>query len=93
MRVALLSLLLMSLLMVACGDSGGGGGDTPPAPDKAVKAATIADEIAASPDQMDAILKKHGMTMEEFKALIFEVTEDEALSEAYEAARKVKTPE
>jgi len=91
MRTALLSLLLLSLALVSCGDSGGGGDSAAPA--KAVKAAAIADEIAKSPDQMETILEKHGMTVTEFEALLFDISEDEALSEAYEAARKVPTPQ
>ena len=89
MRIALTSLLLLALLLGACGEQGGGGDA---APEKAVKAAAIADEIAAAPGQADDILKKHGMTMEQFKDLMLEITEDPVLSDAYEAARKVPTP-
>jgi len=91
MRTALVSLLLLSLLLAACGDAGNGDGDAA-APEKAVKAAAIADEIAAAPDQMESILEKHGMTADEFVALQFEISEDDVLSAAYEAARKVPTP-
>ena len=91
MKWAMLTLLLLSLSLVACGDAGGG--DPAVDTEKAVKAATIADAIAANPAGMDAILEKHGMTLEEFEALILEVTEDPELSDVYVGARKVATPE
>jgi len=85
-----LATLCLAVLLAACGgdrtDSNDGGAE-PAAPSKAVRAATIANEIAANPDNAEAILKEHGMTEAEFEALMFEIAEDEALSEAYEKAR------
>ena len=91
MKTAMVGLMLLPLLLVACGDTGGDG--DPAASSKAVMAAGIADEIAASPEQMEAILTKHGMTMQEFEDLIYEITEDPEMSEAFIAARKVPTTE
>jgi hypothetical protein len=93
MKTAFTSLALLSLLLVACGGTGesDNGGDG--AAGKAGKAAAIADAIASNPAQMESILEKHGMTTEEFEALLYEISEDETLSNAYEAARKVPTPE
>ena len=92
MRTALTVFLLVSLLLVGWGQAGSGDGGSA-VPDKAVKAAKIADAIAANPDQMESILEEHGMTTDEFEALLYEISEDEALSNAYEAARKVPTPQ
>jgi hypothetical protein len=92
MRSALTAVLLFSLLLAACGDAGGGA-DEPAANSKAVQAAAIADEIATNPDRMEEILAAHSMTADEFESLLFEISEDEALSDAYEKARKVRTPE
>ena len=55
--------------------------------DKALRAAAIAGEIAESPDDTEAILEDHDMTIEQFEALMYEVAADPELSERYEKAR------
>jgi len=50
-------------------------------------AAQIAGEIEADPDHATAILESHGMTSEQFQALMVEIAQDPAKSEAYAAAR------
>lgn len=47
------------------------------------KAAAIAREVKASPDDAEAILKKHGMSEDEFEALMYEIAEDPKKSEAF----------
>jgi len=49
------------------------------------KAAAIAKEIKASPDDAEAVLKKHDMTEDSFEALMFEIAEDPAKAEAFAA--------
>jgi hypothetical protein len=72
--------VLLGLMLAACGgDPAAGSGS------KADKAATIAKEVNASPDDAEAILKKHGMTEEEFEALMFEIADDPKLAEDYAA--------
>lgn len=92
MRITV-GLMLVAVLFAipACGspsDSGGDGVDT----GKATQAAAVADDIARNPDDPQAALDAHGMTMDEFDALMFEVAADPALTKAYEEARKVPDP-
>ncbi len=63
--------------------------DTPASPeaDMVQSAAKIATEIEAEPDRAAAILESHGMTPEQFQALMYEIAQDPAKSEAYAAAR------
>jgi len=68
----------------ASGDAGGGSD----IPAKSAKAAKIANEIAANPNDAEAVLERHGMTATQFEALMYEIAEDEELSEAYERARR-----
>ncbi len=63
-----------------------------PAPDprleKVEQAATVAREIASTPDQADAILSKHGMDRSQLDALMFEIAGDQTLTAAYMEARR-----
>ena len=68
-------------------DAGNGTSDTGDT-SKAVEAAAIANAIEANPAETEAILAKHGMTQAQFLALIDEIAEDPALSDAYDKARK-----
>lgn len=83
--------ILFALLLAACGGSPetspASGGSAPAVPEKAAKAAALAKELEANPDDADAILKSHGMTQQQFEDLMFEIAADEALSEAYARAR------
>jgi hypothetical protein len=54
--------------------------------DQALRAAAIAREIQADPEQTEAILEQHELSIEEFEALMYEVAGDPELSERYEAA-------
>jgi hypothetical protein len=90
MRTSMMLLLLLPILVSGCGGTDDG---EAAAPEKAVQAAAIADEIAADPDSFDQVLTKHGMTAEQFQDLMFEIAEDDVLSAAYEAARKVPDPQ
>lgn len=85
MRYAIAAFLVTTLLIAACGSNGASeGGAVPP---KAAKAAAIAAEIDENPDAFEAILEKHGMTADEFQALMYEIAADEELTAAYEKAR------
>jgi hypothetical protein len=80
---------LLVLLLFATVPACGTGAEEDAIPPKAAKAAAIADEIAGNPNEdLGQILERHGLTEEEFRALMFEIAEDEALSAAYERARK-----
>lgn len=58
-----------------------------PAPSDAVqKAVEIAKAIEADPDAADQVLQSHGLTVEEFEQMMYEISADPALSKAYEAA-------
>lgn len=83
--------ILLCALLFACGggaDKGAApsGGAAPAAPSKATKAAALAKEIGARPDDADAILEKNGMTRAQFEELMYEIAADEELSKAYEQA-------
>ena len=68
---------MLVFTLTACGgESSGAGAD----PDKAI---AIAKEIKASPDDAEAILKKHGMTEEQFEALMFEIASDPKRADAF----------
>ena len=68
--------MLVFTLGACGGDKAGAGADS----DKAV---TIAKEIKASPNDAEAILKKHGMTEDQFEALMFEIADDPKQAEAF----------
>ena len=81
--------LFLALLLVACGGGSGKApspGATTTTPSKAAQAAAVAKELKANPDDADAILKRHGMTQQQFEDLMFEIAEDEELTKAYEQA-------
>lgn len=59
-----------------------------PASDAVQQAAEIANAIEAAPDRANEILEAHGMTAEQFEALLYEIAQDPAKSEAYAAARQ-----
>jgi hypothetical protein len=81
---------VLAVLLAACTGEKQESPDQPGAavPEKAARAARIADAIAAEPDRADAILEENGLSREEFEALLYEIAEDEALSQAYQAARR-----
>ena len=64
------------------GVGGCDGNDTASA-DDVDKAAAIAKDVQASPDDAEAILKKHGMSEDEFEALMYGIAEDPKKSEAF----------
>ena len=77
MRVRLVVIALsLSLASLACGD------DEPE--DDAERAAAIAREIKASPDDAEQILEDHELTIDEFEALMYEIAADPELSERYQ---------
>lgn len=77
------TLLIASLASTVAACGGNAGTDSG---SKAQKAATIAKEIQASPDDYEKVLEKHGLDADGFEALMFEVAEDPALSDEYAKA-------
>jgi hypothetical protein len=80
------------LAMLAC--SGGEAPKAEPAPetekvqaDPVKTAAEIANAIDAAPGTADEVLKKHEMTEEAYRALLYDIAEDPAKSEAFLEAR------
>lgn len=77
------------LFLLACGDTPEEA--APPAtpeveaaaPSAAETAATIAGELRASPGSEAAVLERHGLSADEFEALLYEVAADPELSKAY----------
>ena len=80
--------ILLSVLLAACGSGAKtpSPGATSTVPPKAAKAAAVAKELKANPDDADAILGRHGMTQQQFEDLMFEIAADEELTKAYEQA-------
>lgn len=74
MRV--LSPILLSLAL-ACGGGAGGG--------KVDQAVGIAKELRAKPDDAEKILGQHNMTVDQWEALMFEIADDPAMAEKFEA--------
>ncbi len=52
------------------------------------KAASIANAIEETPENMAKVLADHSMTVDEYQSLIFRIAGDPALTRAYEEARK-----
>lgn len=73
----LLSPIVLSLTL-ACGGASAPGG-------KVDKAITIAKELRAQPDDAEKILERHGMTAEQWEALMYDIAGDPALAAEYEA--------
>ena len=51
-------------------------------------AASIANAIEETPENMAEVLADHSMTVDEYQSLIFRIAGDPALTRAYEEARK-----
>jgi|GEM_PF-6737474 len=46
-------------------------------------AVRIAQSVQANPDRADAVLREHGMTVEEYEDLMYEIAADPAMSEEF----------
>jgi len=77
-RILLAAVVAFGLATAGCDDE---------PEDKALRAAAIASEIDESPEDTEAILEDHDMTIGQFEALMYEVAADPELSERYEKAR------
>jgi hypothetical protein len=55
-------------------------------PDVVQKAVAIAKEIEADPDAAEEVLERHGLDVEQFEGMIYEISADPELSRAYNAA-------
>jgi len=54
--------------------------------DPVAKAVAVAREIEADADDVDAILERHGLTVETFEELLYDISSDPELSKRYNAA-------
>lgn len=70
-----LSPLFLSIA-VACGGASG---------DKVEQAVAIAKEIRAKPDDAEKILGQHNMTADQWEALMYEIADDPALADKFDA--------
>jgi hypothetical protein len=52
---------------------------------KAERAATISKAVQADPDHADDVLRRNGMTEDQFEALMYEVAADPEMSREYNA--------
>lgn len=77
---------VLAIALLGCGNGRVGGGAPETSPSKAERAAAITKELRANPDAAEATLAKHGMTPEEWTALMSDIAADEALTREYEAA-------
>lgn len=67
-------------LVVACGGSAG----------KVDQAVAIAKELRERPDAAEKILGAHQMTAEQWETLMYEIADDPALAEQFEAGLQKK---
>jgi len=90
-RAGLLLLIGCGLIVAGCGAPA----PEPPAEETAAvdapsdiveRAAEIAKAIDADPDSAERILQDHGLTVEQFEDMMYEISADPELSKAYEAA-------
>jgi hypothetical protein len=70
---------LFLTIAVACGGASG---------DKVGQAVTIAKELRAKPDDAEKILGQHNMTTDQWEALMYEIADDPAMAEKFEAGIK-----
>jgi hypothetical protein len=64
----------------------GSGGSTPisrSGSSRVDTAVRIAQGVQANPDRADAVLREHGMTVEEYEDLMYEIAADPAMSEEF----------
>lgn len=64
----------------------------PPLDPRVAKAAKLAGEIEAAPEDADAILEKHGLDRDKLDALMYEIAADKDLAEDYKWARAEAAP-
>lgn len=63
--------------------------ELPPAADAEIdKAVEVLAAIDAEPARAEAILGEHGLTAEQFEALMYDIASDPARAAAFETARK-----
>jgi hypothetical protein len=72
------SALVLTLALTGCGSCG--------SEDEVLRAAEIAREIRERPDDTEAILEEHEMTIEELEALMYEIAADPEKSQRYQEA-------
>ena len=95
----LVGCLVLTTALSGCSGPGTEHPDKPVAPQAAVeqtsaadpsdpvlRAVAVAREIEADPEDLDAILKRHGLTAEAFEDLLYEISSDPEQSKAYNTA-------
>ena len=97
MRFTYVILAGLGLVMSGCGSDGApattnsstttasSGAAAPSANAKVEKAAAIAKAIEANPDGSSEVLRQHGMTVQQFEDLMYEIAADPKMSAAYNA--------
>ena len=85
MRFSALVLLLVCSLLFACGGSGNGEEAGKDLPDRFKEAHAIQQEISEDAGRAVEILASHGMTLDDWEALMAELEADPELAEAYTA--------
>jgi len=89
-RASVLLLTVALALATGCSgsepDASGAPAEATVENDLVTQAAAIARAIEADPDAADAILESHGVSVEDFEQMMYEISADPALASAYEAA-------
>jgi hypothetical protein len=94
MRITVLCMIMaLAVVLSACAGPTVETTETEAAPSEAApakdvsdivaKAAGIAKEIEADPENADVILANHEMTFEQFETMMYDISADPALSEEY----------
>ena len=84
--LVVLSLLLLLLAGCAAGTQQSGADTAATAdetPEIVRQAVAITQEIEADPDAVEQILERHGLSVEQFEEMMYEISSDPALSRAY----------
>jgi hypothetical protein len=84
MKIAALTIVLILLAGVGCG-GGTQEAEDGTLPEIVQKAVTVAEELKADPDDVEAVLERHGLDVESFEAMMYEISSDPELTKAYTA--------
>ena len=91
MKRACLSLLIATLILgLGCAGSETGSRsdstETSQVDERVALAAEIARAVEANPEAAEEILASHDVTLEQFEAMMYDISADPGMSKAYEAA-------
>jgi hypothetical protein len=84
----LFAAVALAVSVAACrGETHRGGDDAASGETSQVAvAAAITRAVASDPDSAEAVLREHGLTVEEFEAMMYDIAADPELSADFEAA-------